>query len=103
MPLAERLRGKTSLQLGAFSIVSALGIALVYWVFSDEQAPALVKTLWLFYAPAWVVSNAFFGGIHGAPAWSFLPSVVLAVVVQNLVLWLLVRWLLHRFPRRRPS
>jgi hypothetical protein len=85
---------------GAFLCVSALGVALAYWVTSNT-APAFVNAVWVFYAPAWLVVNAFFGGIHGAPAWAFLPSVIIAVVSQNLLLWLISRWFLQRREERR--
>lgn len=75
---------------------------MVYWAFSDRDAPNIVNAIWLFYAPIWILCNAMFGGIHGAPAWSFLPSVVMAVVGQNLILWLGARWI-YLYGRRRTT
>ena len=95
MARRQRLQS-ASVQTGIFLVMSMLGIALVYRVFSDETAALPIKAAWLFYAPAWILCNAMFGGIHGAPAWSFWPSIFLAVVGQNIALWLAIRWLLQR-------
>ena len=98
--MSERIQTK-ALPWVAFSLASAAGIALVYWGFGAQDDASPVQQLWLFYAPAWLLANMLFGGIHNAPAWSFLPSVVLAVVGQNLVLWRLCSWLWRHVQRWR--
>ena len=100
MPMSERIQTK-ALPWVAFSLASAAGIGLVYWGFGAQDAASPIQQLWLFYAPAWLLANMLFGGIHNAPAWSFFPSVVLAVVGQNLVLWRLCSWLWRHRQRWR--
>jgi hypothetical protein len=80
----------------SFIIVSTLGVLLVLSVFYDAASP-LMRVLWVFYAPAWLISNGLFGGIHGAPAWALIPSIVIAVVGQNALLWFVTRKLIYRF------
>jgi hypothetical protein len=71
--------------------LSALGIGLVYGSLYP-QAPGIIKAVMLFYAPAWIFTNAVFGGPHDAPAWSYWPSIILAVVGQNALAWKLIIW-----------
>jgi hypothetical protein len=99
MPALPATRS-TMWRIALFCGASMLGVGAVYWAFSAE-APAIVSVFWVFYAPAWLVSNGLFGGIHGAPAWSMLPSIVIAVFGQNLLVWLIVRWALNRLALRR--
>lgn len=90
----------TPWRIALFCGVSMLGVGAVHWVLLAEP-PAIVSVLWVLYAPAWLVSNGLFGGIHGAPAWSMFPSIVIAVFGQNLIIWLVVRWALNRLAQRR--
>ena len=80
---------------GLLLTASAVGIWSV-WANLSADGPHLLYWAWLFYAPSWLVFNALFGGIHGAPTWTIMPSVVLAVVSQNLILYSLGRWLARR-------
>lgn len=100
MAMSERIQTK-ALPWVAFALVSAACIGLVYWGFRAQDDASPIQQLWLFYAPAWLLANMLFGGIHNAPAWSFFPSVVLAVVGQNLVLWRLCSWLSRHMQRWR--
>jgi hypothetical protein len=85
---------KMNTPLGFFLLfgLSAMGIALVYGSLYP-QAPDSIKTAMLFYAPAWMFTNALFGGPQNASPWSYWPSIVLAVVGQNVLLWKLFYWL----------
>ena len=87
-------------QTAVFVAVSTLGATLASWA-ANEASPSFLNAIWYFYGPAWVLVNAFFGGIHNAPSWSFFPSVAIAVFGQNLVLWLAWRWFFGRLEQRR--
>ena len=85
----------------AYSLVCALGSVTVYLGITDRAVPSIANAVWMFYLPAWLLCNGLFGGIHGAPAWSLVPSIVMAVCLQNLVIWKLVAWLMRWYKRLR--
>ncbi len=84
-----------------FSALSVVGVILAAWAAMSQQGqPVIAQGVWDFYAIAWLVVNGMFGGIHGDPAWSLLPSIVIAVIGQNAVLWLLIRRLIRSREQR---
>lgn len=96
-----------AIKVTAFFIVSVLGVLLILvnfyqigWPLEVIRKPS-VNIVWIFYLPTWILTNAAIGGIHGAPAGSFIPSVVIAVVVQNSLIWLIVHKLINHF--KKPS
>ena len=94
---------RRTLYWGVFALwcaISIAGISFGIAGLAPNKEPGLAQAIWLFYAPAWILSNALFGGIHGAPAWSFWPSIVLAVLVQSGLIWALGSWL-YRLWRHR--
>ena len=89
---------------GATLIVAAsIPIASVFLFGLETNASSTaIDVLWVFYMPAWLPVNGAFGGIHGAPGWSFGPSIFIAVILQNLVLaW--VVWKVRRLIARVPG
>ena len=73
---------------GLFTLWCVISIAGIYYGMESRapgQEPGLGQAIWMFYLPTWILSLGMFGGIHGAPGWSFLPSIVLAVLVQLVV------------------
>lgn len=70
-------------------ILWAAGVAMVYGALFPRAHESCNYAL-LFYAPAWLATNALFGGPHNAPGWSYLPSIALAVAGQNAALWALI-------------
>jgi hypothetical protein len=91
-----------ALEWALYLVASALGCAAVD-VSLSRSAPAAVLPLAIFYGPAWFITNAFFGGIHGAPRWSFLPSIVIAVLSQNALIWWLTRIIMNKYRRLKPD
>jgi hypothetical protein len=85
------------LEFGAVLLASLAMASYVHW--GLNRFP-LAEGLMLFYFPAWLGVNAVFGGIHGAPAWSEIPSVAIAFIVQNVVLWYGAKWFVNLFPRK---
>jgi hypothetical protein len=82
-------------------LASAIGVGSVYANLSVDTPPHLLYWIWIFYAPVWFVFNALFGGIHGAPQWSIIPSVLLTVVSQNALLYFASRWVMKWVARSR--
>jgi hypothetical protein len=80
---------------------STIGVWSVYANLSVGTPPHLLYWIWTFYAPVWFAFNALFGGIHGAPQWSIMPSVLLAVVSQNALLYFSGRWVVQWVARSR--
>jgi hypothetical protein len=80
---------------------SAIGIWAVWSNLSQTDPLFPLFWIWVFYAPAWLLCNALFGGIHGAAGWTMLPSIVLAVGAQNVVIYFVCRLLRKRFTRRQ--
>jgi hypothetical protein len=72
-----------------FCLFSALGVSLVY-LSVESHSSSFSQFVWVIYAIPWLVVNALFGGIHNAPAWSFIPITVIAVVGTNFLVWYLV-------------
>jgi hypothetical protein len=90
-----------ALLLGATLVIAAsILITTVFLIGLESNAlSAASDVLWVIYLPAWVPVNGAFGGIHGAPGWSFGPSIFIAVVLENLALaW--IAWKLWRLIAR---
>ena len=88
--MIEVSSGRWALEWAAYLVISALGSVATY-VSMSGTPPASALCVAVFYGPAWFVINAFFGGLHGAPRWSIFPSVIIAVLVQNGMIWWLIR------------
>ena len=105
--MLSALINPASIRVVVFVIVSTLAVMFDLSNFYHLALPLeviqkpSVNIVWIFYLPTWILTNAAFGGIHGAPAWSFIPSLVIAVVVQNALLWLIAYKLINHF--KKPS
>ena len=94
---------RRTLYWSLFALWCAISIACIYDGMENRapgQESGLGQAIWMFYFPTWILSLGMFGGIHGAPGWSFLPSIVLAVLVQSGLIWALGTWL-YRLWRHR--
>jgi hypothetical protein len=87
------------LEWALYLVVSAVGCVAVH-VSLSRSAPVAVLPLAIFYGPAWLITNAFFGGIHGAPRWSFAPSIFIAVLGQNALIWWVFRFIRNKLLER---
>jgi hypothetical protein len=67
---------------------SAMEVWLIY-LSVEPGAASFLKYFWEAYAVCWLLANAVFGGIHNAPAWSFIPTIAISVLVQNTLIVLL--------------
>lgn len=72
-------------------ILSAAGVAMVYGALFPKTHVSFSYAL-IFYGPAWLATNALFGGPQNAPSWSYLPSMAMAVAGQNTLVWALIAW-----------
>src|SRR5579859_7331730 len=90
------------LEWALYLVVSAFGCVAVH-VSLSRSAPVAVLPVAIFYGPAWLITNAFFGGIHGAPRWSFAPSIVIAVLGQNALIWWVLRFIGNKLLERKQS
>ena len=59
--------------------------------------------LWGFYVFTWLLINSLFGGIHGAPDWSFSMTAFLAVIAQNLLIWAVLKFSVKLVKRKRET
>lgn len=78
------------------AVALVLGAVLDH-IFSTGSESEAAVALWAVFFPGWILSIALFGGIHGAPAWSSLPSCVLAVLLECALAWMVLR----KFIRKR--
>jgi hypothetical protein len=97
---ARPAQARIVLEVMLVALVSVPFIWAFHSLFSEEPH-ILAERLALLYWPSWIVVNGFFGGIHGAPGWTLMPSVVIAVMGQNLLLWLVVKSVLRRAQKPR--
>ena len=88
---------------GLFTLWCVISIAGIYYGMESRapgQEPGLGQAIWMFYLPTWILSLGMFGGIHGAPGWSFVPSLVLAVLVHSGLIGALGTWVYRLWQRR---
>jgi hypothetical protein len=85
-----------------YLVISAIGCAAVH-VSLSRSAPVAVLPVAIFYGPAWLITNAFFGGIHGAPRWSYAPSILIAVLGQNALFWWVSRFIRNKLLERQQT
>jgi hypothetical protein len=95
------LRNRSFVVVGALLVMSVIGVWSVSVNLSESASPLLFRWVWIFHAPSWLAVNGFFGGIHEVPRWSIMPSIVAAVVAQNVLLYAVGRWLIRWAHRRR--
>jgi hypothetical protein len=100
--MAEISNRRWTFEWTAYLIASALGCASIDASFAHE-APVAAIPINMFYMPVWLMANSFFGGIHGAPRWSFMPSIVIAVFGQNAIIWWLTRVIRNKLFGRKQS
>lgn len=71
-----------------FLMFSGMEAWLIY-LSVEPGAASFLKYFWEAYAVSWLLVGVVFGGIHNAPAWSFIPTIAIAVLVQNTLIILL--------------
>jgi len=77
----------------------------IYFVIRNGRVPTILDYRAVrFYGWFWVVVFAMFGGMETAPRWSPVPAVILAVSLQNLLIYFLIaRFAVWVRPDRRKS
>jgi hypothetical protein len=81
--------------------VCVLSVALAWVLFLDPSAePTPYPLLLYIYVYPFLAGLVVFGGIHGAPHWAHYVSAIGGVLVTNLLLWFLCRWVVHMFRAR---
>lgn len=93
---------RLALALGIYVLASALG-TLALDISMSRNAPSAALPIAIFYGPTWFLVNGFFGGIHGAPQWSYVPSFLIAVFSQNALIWWLSTAVNNKLRRRQNS
>ena len=73
-----------------FLLFSAWEVWLIY-VSVEPGVSYFSKYFWYAYAVSWLLVDACFGGIHDAPSWIFIPVTVIAVLMENVLAWYVVR------------
>lgn len=71
-------------------LITGVVVPFVYHGIFDSVPNAFDYGVVRFYGWSWIVVFALFGGMEVAPAWSPIPAVILAVGLQNSVIYFLI-------------
>ena len=91
------------IQRAIFVLITAIGVLLFLSALNIINTHLPSYWLYVFYAPVWLLTYAFFGGIHGAPGWAMIPSVIIAISSQNALLWLVARKITFQLRKYRET
>jgi hypothetical protein len=93
------------IEILALCVITGVVAPFVYHGISDSVPTAFDYGVVRFYGWSWIVVFAMFGGMEVAPAWSPVPAVILAVGLQNYLIYFLIArfatW--FRADRRNPD
>jgi hypothetical protein len=70
--------------------ITGIVVPFVYHGIFDSVPNAFDYGVVRFYGWSWILVFAMFGGMEVAPAWSPIPAVILAVGLQNSVIYFLI-------------
>jgi hypothetical protein len=72
------------------SVITGVVAPFVYHGIFDSAPTGFDYGVVRFYGWSWIVVFTMFGGMEVAPAWSPIPAVILAVGLQNYLIYFLI-------------